>query len=256
MTARRLTALIHGEPGSGKSWLINSAPKPLLLLDSEGRAEYLADLVADPTGATPQPIVYWNPRDPIPEESSGDNVVTVVNVQEFGDLERAYKWLASGTHPFRAVAVDSITETQQRLIDKVAGSDQMRLQDWGTVLRELEKFIRNLRDLRAHPTNPLWAVVVSAGTHDKDEKNRPMLQGQISLKIAHHFDVVGYMFKHRDPTTGEKQRHLMIDGYVEDVQAKDNTHVLSSHYGDVIINPDISAMLRVLNPNTGDTNNG
>lgn len=248
MTERRLTMLVHGEPGSGKSWLINSGPKPLLLLDAEGRAEYLADLQADPRGLVPQRVVYWNPRDNIPAESADPATVTVVDVQEFGDLERAYQWLASGKHPFRAVGIDSITEVQQRLIDKIAGADQMRLQDWGAALRELEKYVRALRDLRKHPTNPLWAVVVAAGTHDRNEMHRPMLQGQISLKIAHHFDVVGFLKKHTNPTTGAKERVMLIDGFVEDVQAKDNTHVLSVHYGDTIVNPNVSDMLRVLNP--------
>lgn len=248
MTERRLTLLVHGEPGSGKSWLVNSAPKPLLLLDAEGRADYLADLDVDPSGLTPQRLVRWNPRDPVPEESAEPGTVTVVSVQEFRDLELAWNWLSSGKHPFRSVAVDSITEVQQRLVDKVAGTAQLQHGDWGEVLRELEKMIRNLRDLRSHPSNPLWAIMVVAGTHEKNKKNRPMLQGQLSIKIAHHFDVVGFLYKHRDSVSGEKQRIMLIDGYVEDIQAKDDTHVLSAVYGDTITNPSITDMLKTLNP--------
>lgn len=44
--------MIHGETGAGKSWLANSAPGPRLVLDAEGRADYLHDTIADPSGKT------------------------------------------------------------------------------------------------------------------------------------------------------------------------------------------------------------
>lgn len=248
MTTRRLTMMVYGEPGSGKSWLINSAPKPMLLFDSEGRAEYLADLKADPSGMTAQNIVLWDPHNPIPEESSNPDTVTVVNVDDFAVLEMGYNWLQKGDHPWKSVGIDSITELQQRLIDKVAGRSQLQIQDWGVVLRDLERYVRNFRDLRKHPTNPLWAVVVSAGTKGED-RSIPMLQGQLAAKIGHHFDVVGFQHKRVNSQTADRERVLAIDGYHEGYQAKDNTHVLSHHYGEEIIDPNISEMLTVLNPN-------
>jgi len=246
--SRRLTAFIQGDPGAGKSWLINSAPKPLLILDAEGRSEYLADLQKDPQGLTAQHIVHWDPRNPPPAESAEPDAVTVVDVQNFIVVEQAYKWLASGNHPFRSVGIDSITETQQRLIDRIAGTGQMKLQDWGEALRELEKVVRNFRDLRKHPSNPLWAVVVACGTRDKDGSEAALLQGQLADRIGYHFDVMGYLGKRINKSTGDRERFLIIDGYRDGVTAKDNTHVLSHHYGDEILYPDISAMLRVLNP--------
>lgn len=249
--SRRLTALVYGEPGTGKSWLFNSAPGPRLLFDAEGRADYLPDLEADPSGRTPQKVVYWNPRDPVPAESEDPSIVTVIDVQSFDDIALGYRWLESGKHPFKSIGLDSITEIQQRLIDKVAGDGPVQLQHWNSVLRELEKQVRAFRDLRKHPTNPPWAFVTLAGKRDKDDNLGPMLQGQLADKIAHHFDVVGFMEKRTNATTGEKERTLLIDGYREGVQAKDNTHVLSLNYGDTIINPNITSMLSVLNPDRG-----
>lgn len=251
--SRRLTAFIQGDPGAGKSWLINTAPKPALLLDAEGRSEYLADLTKDTSGMTPQRIVHWNPRDAVPAESSDPDVLTVVEVQDFNVIPLAFKWLQSGNHPFRSVGIDSITEVQQRLIDRIAGTDQMRTQDWGEALRELEKVVRDFRDLRKHPSNPLWAVVVACGTRDKDGSEAALLQGQLADRIGYHFDVMGYLGKRINKSTGDRERFLIIDGYRDGVTAKDNTHVLSHHYGDEILYPDISAMLRVLNPATEET---
>jgi len=265
LTDRRLTILIHGETGAGKSWLANSAPGPRLVLDAEGRADYLHDTLADPSGKTGQRIVYWNPRDDIPAESSDPSVTTVVDVQEFSDVAMPYQWLASGKHPFNSVVIDSLTEVQQRLIDKVAGTSQLQHNGWGEVLRELDAYIRKFRDLRKNKVRPLWAVVIVAGSQEKDGKQRPLVQGQIATRAPFHFDVVGYMGKRFTPEGG-KERYLVIDGFDAALVAKDNTHYLTDHYGDTIINPSLSAMLAVLNTpeqdasapanTTGETPNG
>lgn len=245
---KRLTMFIHGESGAGKSWLANTAPGPRLLLDAEGRAEYLK---ADPATRTPQKIVEWDPRTAIPAESADPSVLTVVNVQEFADITLPYQWLAKGAHPFNSVIIDSLTEVQQRLIDKVASTSQMQHNQWGEVLRELESYIRRFRDLRKNKVRPLAAVIVVSGSQDKDGKQRPMLQGQISTKAPYHFDVVGYLGKRLTPE-GDRQRYLLIDGFVDGFVAKDNTDDLVHHYGDTIINPNITEMLRILNTDTGE----
>lgn len=246
MNVRKLTMLAHGEPGSGKSWLANSAPGPRLLFDAEGRAQHLKKMPE----RTPQRLVWWDPRDQIADESADPEVTTVISVRTWADVEMAMKWLQSGQHPFRSVGVDSITEIQQRLIDDAAGVDQLKHGDWGDVLRRGERFIRDLRDLRDHPTNPVVSLVVIAGTAEKSDKMGPMLQGQLGTKVSHHFDVVGFMQKRKNPETSEKERVLWIDSYVGGIIAKDDTDDLVLHYGDFIVNPNITEMLNVLNPQT------
>ncbi len=244
---RRLTMLVHGDSGAGKSWLTNTGPGPRLYLDGEGRAEYLADLRADPTGMTPQKLVTWDPRYAIPPESSDPDIVTVVDIFKIQDIEAVYAFLRSGEHPFRTVAVDSLQEIQTRLKEDIAGLEQMRTQDWGEALRRLDSLIRDMRDLRKHKTNPLDALVIVAGSAEKDGKKRPMLQGQMALRAPFHFDVVGFLQK---GINAEQQRviYMTIDGYVNDILAKDNTHVLSHTYGENIVFPNIEHMLGVLNP--------
>lgn len=245
---RRLTALIHGESGAGKSWLLNTMPKPALLLDAEGRSDMLADLTVDPSGRVPQRLVHWDPTQPPPPEAADPSALTVVDVDEFSALEHAYNWLRAGQHPFLSLGLDSYQEAQQRLIDSVAGMDQMRTQDWGTVLRQLDGYTRKFRDLRKHKTNPLWAVVIVAGSQEKNGKQRALLQGSMATRAPYHFDLVGYLNKELDPETGRVNRYLSIDGFVDGVEAKDNSHLLTLQYGARIYHPNVSEMLAVLNP--------
>lgn len=236
MSARRLTLMIHGDAGHGKSWLADTAPGPRLLLDAEGRADY-----------TPSRKVDWNPRQPPPADL-GPADTAVVDVQDFDTVRLVQQWLASGQHPFKSVIIDSITELQQRVMDSVTGSPtiQPELQHWGNVLREMETFIRRMRDLRKHPTNPLWAFVVTAGSKERNAKQRALLAGQLADRVAYHFDVVGFLTRSLSADGGEERRlHIKPYGPIE---AKDNTHLLSQHYGASIVDPNVEQMLLVLNP--------
>lgn len=234
--ARRLTLMIHGDAGHGKSWLADTAPGPRLLLDAEGRADY-----------TPSRKVEWEPRHAPPAGlEPGDTAV--VDVQDFDTVRLAYQWLASGQHPFKSVIIDSITELQQRVMDSVTGSAtiQPELQHWGNVLREMETLIRQMRDLRKHKTNPLWAIVVTAGSKERNAKQRALLSGQLADRVAYHFDVVGYLTRQLG-SDGAEERRLYIKPFGP-IEAKDNTHLLSQHYGASIVEPNVTSMLEVLNP--------
>lgn len=231
--------LVHGDSGVGKSWLGASAPGPRLVLDGEGRGLYY-----------PTDKVWWDPRNPLPTEHAdgtpiNTNTSVIVDVREFGDWERAYQWLASGQHYFRSVILDSLTELQQRCIDSIAGTGQMQTQQWGDLLREMDSLVRKMRDLRTNPIRPIDALVVIAASQDKNGKQRAMLQGQMSVKVPFHFDVVGYLSLQLDGA-GNEYRSMLIKP-IGLYEAKDNTDILGRAYGHSIVNPNVSEMLSVLN---------
>lgn len=238
---KRLTCLVHGESGVGKSWLADTAPGPRLILDVEGRSMY-----------TPSPKIEWDPRtESLPTEFPDGtpihtNTSVVVTVRDFPTFEQVYSWLVSGQHYFRSVIIDSLTELQQRCLDNIAGVDKVTTPEWGDLLRKMEKTVRDYRDLRTHPSNPLDSLVVICGTHEKAGKFRPMLQGGLSLKLAYHFDLVGFLNFEYDISTQGVQRVMAIQPYGLFV-AKDDTHILSQAYGLNISNPNIEQMLNTLN---------
>jgi len=179
---RAVSVVVFGGPKSGKSTFAVSAPAPRLILDVEASARFL-DIQ----------MVKWNPRhDPPVLDGTWDTAV--VSVQDFDEVRKVYQWLQSGRHPFNSVIIDSISELQQRLIEKVSNRAQMQTQDWGTVLRDYMGALRDFRDLTEHPTHYMTAVVLIAmGVVGADGKMRPFAQGQSRTMVPFLFDVLGAM---------------------------------------------------------------
>jgi len=219
----RLTMLVHGESGHGKSWLGDSAPGPRLLIDVEGRHAY-----------TPSRKIMWDPRTPLPaafEDGSPIDTETtiVVNVRDYPTFELVYAQLASGNHYFQSVIIDSLSRLQKRAKDSI-NPGQFEQQHWGELLRKIEQTVNNYVDLRTHPTNPLTALVIISGSHMKDGRQRPLLEGGMSNLLAYAFDLVGFLQFELNMATGEGVRKLAIQPYGLFV-AKDNTDILSDYYG-------------------------
>ena len=241
-----LCALIHGEEGSGKSWLGQSTPEPRLVLDAEGgsRVPWRAGKGGKGTGIR-QKQIEWDVRDEPPAE--GEWQTCHVGVRDYDDVQLAYNWLVTGNHPFVSVVLDSVTEIQQRCKDTMtSGENALRIQDWDLMLIRVGSLLRQFRDLVWHPTNPLDAVVFLALSVHKNGKWRPAVQGSLGTALPGYVDLEGYLTV-TENDKGRAVRQLLIQPVENFAAAKDRTHVLSQHYGPVINNPDFEEMLRIYN---------
>jgi hypothetical protein len=191
--------LIYGPKGAGKSRFCNTSPPPRLILDAEAGSRFL-----------PGRKKNWDPVREEPPTADGTWDTAVATIRDFRTLQKAYEWLASGKHPFRSVNLDSASETQQRLIDDIAGAELMTQQQWGQLLRVQSDLFRKFRDLVVHPTNPLDSVVLTAMARQRDGQWEPYLQGQAATITPYYFDLVGYMSPVAQPETGEVIRRLFI----------------------------------------------
>jgi hypothetical protein len=209
-----LTVVVHGESGVGKSWLADTAPAPRLILDVEGGVRF-----------TPSDKVEWDTKG---EPPVADTVV--VHVRDLTSVQQAFQWLNSGRHGFKSVVIDSLSEMQKRAVDSIAGTAQMKTQDWGTLLRKMEGMVRAFRDLTTHPTAPLTCVVFVCGTKVENETNklRPNLQGQMGTTLPYYVDVVAHMALAPGDEPGEYVRRATFHP-VGDVVAKDRTGRLGGH---------------------------
>ena len=231
--------LVHGQSKSGKSYLADTAPAPRLVLDAEGGAS---------TRFTPSRKTVWDPQNDAPPEADGSWDTCVVYVRSFIDVQRAFDWLNSGKHPFKSVIIDSLSETQQRCVDALVGSDQMKTQDWGELLRKMSTLVRSYRDLIIHPINPLQVVVFIAMTRDFDGVKRPYVQGQLSSTLPYYVDVCAYLWSELTED-GEQSRRLLCTPHPQ-FEAGDRTGRL----GTVLDNPSIQQMLDTIYNQT--TNEG
>jgi AAA domain len=221
--------LLYGQSKSGKSYLADTAPAPRLILDAEGGAS---------TRFTPSTKVVWDPSLDGPPEADGTWDTCVVYVRSFSDVQKTYDWLNAGRHPFKSVIIDSLSETQQRCVDALVGTDQMKMQDWGELLRKMSTLVRSYRDLIIHPTNPVSVVCLVAMTKETQEGvKKPYLQGALAQTIPYYVDVIGYL--HGEVTEdGVFQQRLLVGPHPQ-FEAGDRTGRL----GTVVEEPNIQRML-------------
>ena len=77
-------------------------------------------------------------------------------------------------------------------MDSIAGNEQMKMQQWGELLRHMGGLLRDLRDLTMHPTTPLEAVVLTAMSRvTQDGRHRPYLQGPLAIQAPYFYDILG-----------------------------------------------------------------
>lgn len=232
-----ISYLIHGNSKSGKTTLSDTSPAPRLLLDAEGSSRFLRSKKT-----------VWNPNQGPPpqlgkdiEGNAKEWETCIAYIRDFSSLSYAYQWLQSGKHPFKSVTIDSISEAQQRAVDAIAGDDQLKLQQWGELLRKMSQLVRSYRDLLVHPTNPLKCVVFTAMTKiDKAGKAVPFVQGQLATSLPYYIDCVAYLRGAMDESN-VFTNHLLTKPH-DLYEAGDRTGM----YPTIITNPNLADMIEMV----------
>jgi len=173
--------MVYGESKVGKSSFAVTAPYPRLMLDVEGGHRFL-----------PIVVKYWDPLREEPPVADGTWDTCVVTIRDYDTVIKTYQWLQLGKHQFKSLIIDSISELQVKCMDSIAGNEQMKMQQWGELLRHMGGLLRDIRDLTMHPTNPLEAVVLTAMSRSSQEgRNKPYLQGQLAIQAPYFYDILG-----------------------------------------------------------------
>jgi hypothetical protein len=165
------------------------------MLDVEGGHRFL-----------PINVKYWNPMTEEPPQADGTWDTTVVTVRDYDVVIKAFQWLQSGKHQFKSLIIDSISELQVKCMDNIAGTEQMKMQQWGELLRHMGALLRDLRDLTMHPTQPLEAVILTAmARKGQDGVYRPYLQGQLAIQAPYFYDILGAITVETEPNPDPMQ---------------------------------------------------
>ena len=234
-----LSLLIHADSKIGKTTLSATSPVPILALDAEGGWKFL-----------PMRMIQWDPTQGPPPIWDGTWDVCHVIIRSWATVQYAYQWLQMGQHNFRSVVVDSISEMQRRLKESLFGNEQMRIQDWGALLSQMDATIRGLRDLTLHPVNPVQVAIFIAETRQRqDGKWVPYMQGQISIALPYWMDIVGYLFVQEildsnGQSSGQQVRRLLIS---PNPQFEAGERV-QGRLGTVVEQPNVTSMLLTVYP--------
>lgn len=178
-----MSAVIHADSKVGKTTLACTAPPPLVVFDAEGSTKFL-----------PMRVRQWEPKTQPPPAYDGTWDAAMVIVNDFDSIVRGNDWLETGQHHFRSGSLDSISEIQRKLKDRIKAGGKFEWDDWGELLRRMDHEIRRFRDLTLHPINPLqMAVFVSETRMQGTGRYEPNLEGGIRTALPYWFDIVGYL---------------------------------------------------------------
>jgi hypothetical protein len=106
------------------------------------------------------------------------------------------------------------------LSEKKQNKDVFSKNDYGTLARRMQAFLRMIRDMDYH------VIVLGLADWMYDEESErlimsPLLKGSVSKEVAGYFNVVGFAYKRQDesPSTDENDKHdtgvshyVLVDG--------------------------------------------
>jgi len=182
-TAQAVKLLVYGQAGAGKTSLIPTLPKPVIL-SAEGGLLSIAD--------------------------TNLQFIEITSMQE---LQEAYKWLTSSAEAgeFQSVALDSISEIAEVVLNAEKKINKDPRAAYGAMQEQMADVIRAFRDL------PGKHVYMSAKLEKtQDEMGRvlyaPSMPGnKTGQSLPYFFDEVLALRVEKD-AEGNTRRALMTDG--------------------------------------------
>ena len=159
---------IYGRAGTGKTTLVASFPKPILILDVRDEG---TDSIVD----------------------QKDVFVAVIN--SWDDFEEVLADLQRNPDQFKTVAIDTITQLQQILVEGITAGKNLKgkragdwgtltKSDWGTISAMMKSTIMNIRSL------PMETVFIAQerifDLEDEDEEISSEVDPQLSPSVSSH----------------------------------------------------------------------
>lgn len=177
--------MMYGEPDSGKTTLLTTLPKPLIIATEEGLSSI---------------------------KNSG---IPYIIVNCMADIEPAIKWLEDdkNTKNYESVALDSISYITYKVLSEIQAKrpDLKEPRQWyGELDRTIKPLIMCILNLRKHVCITAWRGEQISKIGSRFERYIPDAAGQAIMKyLLHFFDVTANLAKHEitqyhlDPATGQ-----------------------------------------------------
>jgi len=172
----KMTAVFWGRTGTGKTTLLSTFPKPILILDMrEEGTDSVANLGKD---------------------------VKVIVIQDWNEIEQIYWYLKGGKHGFKTIGWDTVSQSQDLCIREVMRKsgkkpgDHMSEGTWGTVSSKLKYWLLEYRDL---PMNVVFNAHDRVNKVDEDEEQLipevgPQVIPSVAKTMTGAVKVIGHTF--------------------------------------------------------------
>lgn len=179
-----LNILLYGRSGTGKTTLIGSAPKPLLILDIREKGTTSIRNIKD---------------------------TFVLTLHSWKDFEEAYWFLNSEEgQKFKTIAVDTVTQLQEFALEEIRGSSKglVSRKTWGEASGLLKSWIMLFRDL---PMNVIFTAQdrqTKGGDEDDEDLDSaiapevgPYVMPSVAKIMNAAVDIIGNTFIRENVTT-------------------------------------------------------
>ena len=221
MSERHFSCLLIGQPGTGKTTMALTAPKPVLVIDIDNK---LHKMVNAEELLKSGEVIQWAITDPLstmslsrlavidPKPSASISIQRPKGYIQIADMvdrlvEKGCVIENNGKEvKVNTVVIDSYTslnEHLKRLLMAVNGTSTMTLPLYGTALTNFETFNNTVLRLPAN------VIFIAHERIDKDELSgkisyRCLIDGQMSEKIGKDFEEVYYLEK---TTSGDSVKY-------------------------------------------------
>lgn len=174
--------------------------------------------------------------------------IVAVDVTNWRTYRAAMDLVIRGQHPFESLAIDTLSEIQRQLKEKISDDPESTFEQrhWGQLLGHMQGDIRKFRDLSRPSAKKPIHIVTLAHTDDERLPAKPLLQGGIRKDLPGYFRGVWYLDLKQD-AEGNPVRVLQITK-TPAVQAKTNYRILNERttHGQ-IVQPDLERIVRIIN---------
>lgn len=210
-----IKVLVYGPAGVGKTRLAGTMPKPIIISAEAGLLTFkkmIADGLLDP-----------------------ETPVLIINTAE--ELDEAFAWCEKNAvaKGFMSVALDSISEIAERILESEKAKTKDPRQAYGELSVRTIKMVKKFRDLPG-----LHVLITAKQAEVKDGvtgvvRAAPTTPGQqVGPALPYLFDEVFQAFTDKDPTTGATF-HALRTHAAFNADAKDRSGVLDEiEYPDMV----------------------
>lgn len=212
--ANGVKCLVYGPAGMGKTMLTATLPAPILISAESGLLSLRRSNLERVWGKDNQSICYDVP---------------VIQISSVEDLSDAYRWCttAAEANNFQSVALDSISEIAEVVLNNAKRQVKDPRQAYGELLEKMQTLIRLFRDINGK--HVYFSAKMEQG---KDElsgitKYQPSMPGsKLGQQLPYFFDEVFRLGTNKDQN-GQNFRFLQTQPDLQ-FEAKDRSGALDA----------------------------